>query len=59
MISFLVLAYDFGYNILLGRPSLNALDAVISTNRLAIQFPTWINPWKPRSFLEGWRPPNT
>ena len=39
-IRFLVVDAPTSYNVLLGRPSLNTLDAVVSTPHLAMKFPS-------------------
>ena len=38
--TFTVVRLPSPYNVILGRPGLNLLDAVISTKRLLVQFPT-------------------
>jgi len=40
MMTFTVVKLPSPYNIILGRPELNLLDAVIFTKRLLVQFPT-------------------
>jgi len=40
MMTFTVIRFPSTYNMILGHPGLNLLDAVISTKRLLVQFPT-------------------
>ena len=40
MMTFTVVRLPSAYNVILGRPGLNLLDAVVSTKRLLVQFPT-------------------
>ncbi|KAL0420909.1 UNVERIFIED_CONTAM: hypothetical protein Slati_3113800 [Sesamum latifolium] len=40
MLKFLVVDVPSAYNIILGRPTLNAFQAVISTYHMKIKFPT-------------------
>ncbi|KAL0414905.1 UNVERIFIED_CONTAM: Retrovirus-related Pol polyprotein from transposon opus [Sesamum radiatum] len=40
MVRFLVVDTPFAYNVILGRPSLNAFSAVVSTYHLKMKFPT-------------------
>ena len=40
MVNFLIIDYPSAYNIILGRPALNTLRVVPSTNHLILRFPT-------------------
>ena len=40
MVDFLVVDKPSAYNIILGRPTLNAVKAMVSTYHLAMKFPT-------------------
>lgn len=48
---FLVVKSISAFNVIIGRPTLNALDAVVSTKHFQVQFPVGEKDWATRSQL--------